>query len=144
VLSRVEQYLSCGCTGMHRCWAGMRDALCFAQAAPKKLTQCCAACVCCRVQPLPQDALQLLVQLELHTTHNHLGWNALHYACAGHRVGELVACVQRCTHVCTLLMSACCLQDCSPCNYQRQPGTVQHICRLGYITSAGAASGNAV
>jgi hypothetical protein len=40
------------------------------------------------VVPLPQDSLQLLVKLQLHTEHRDHGWNALHYACASHRVGE--------------------------------------------------------
>jgi hypothetical protein len=40
------------------------------------------------VQPLPPDALQLLVDLKLHITTDEHGWTALHYACASHRVGE--------------------------------------------------------
>jgi hypothetical protein len=37
---------------------------------------------------MPDEALQLLVKLNLHTTCPEHGWSALHFACAMHRVGE--------------------------------------------------------
>lgn len=40
------------------------------------------------MQPLPEDSLALLKKLKLHKPNKEQGWNALHYACAGHRYGE--------------------------------------------------------
>jgi hypothetical protein len=49
---------------------------------------CCDMLCCAMLQPLPPDALQVLVKLQLHTKYRDHGWNALHYACAAQRVGE--------------------------------------------------------
>jgi hypothetical protein len=60
------------------------------------------------IVPLDSRDLQLLVKLQLHTEHRDHGWNALHYACASHRVGECV-CPCRSAHGLPCEISCCLL-----------------------------------
>lgn len=73
---------------------------------PMSCLCCCCAVACCAVlQPLPQDALQVLVKLQLHTKYRDHGWNALHYACAAQRVGECM--MSESNVLLTVLTSTC-------------------------------------
>jgi hypothetical protein len=77
------------------CWpqrSASEHCMHFSHNAADRDVRCAVTCsVPCRavpVQPLPPEVMALVVKLKLHTSCcTKDGWNALHFACACHRVG---------------------------------------------------------
>lgn len=62
-----------------------RNCACFVCACARNCA--CYVRACAPLQALPEKHLEALKHFKLHTTAKTKGWNALHYACAAHRVG---------------------------------------------------------